>query len=193
MQTFQKMIEDYRVRLNKGLQTISEALSEGGKIYKSCLILPKFTLDIDKKISVFQGKLDGISQSFDSNVSLTSSIEGQVMTLIDQILILNIENDRILRQFGELQNLITPQMDTKLNNNVDCMKTMTQPVLSELKDVEIYAYVFSAFITILDNLKTRWDTHLGFFKKLFVDIFKHVQKIQYLPQLWHCFQRGGVE
>lgn len=61
MKTFRKMIGDDRVRLNKGLQTISEALSEGGNIYKSCLILLKFTLDIDKQISVSQGKLDNIS------------------------------------------------------------------------------------------------------------------------------------
>lgn len=52
MQTFRIMIENDRVRLNEILQTILDALSEGGKIYKSCLILPKFTVDIDKQISV---------------------------------------------------------------------------------------------------------------------------------------------
>lgn len=97
MQTFQKMIEDDRVKLNKGLRTISDVLSEGGKIYKSCLSLSKFTLDIDKQISVFQGKLDNISQTFYSNVSLASSIEGQVMPLIDQISSLNSEKERIVR------------------------------------------------------------------------------------------------
>lgn len=70
------MIRDDRVRLNKGMHTISNALVEGSKIYKSCLILPKFTIDIDKQIRVYQGKLVGISQSFDPNVSLTSSVEG---------------------------------------------------------------------------------------------------------------------
>lgn len=49
------MIEDERARLNRGLQTIFDALSEGGKIYKCCLILPKFIVDIDKQISVCQG------------------------------------------------------------------------------------------------------------------------------------------
>lgn len=52
MQTFQKVTRDDRVRLNKGLQTISEALTEDGNIYKSCLILPNFIADIDKQISI---------------------------------------------------------------------------------------------------------------------------------------------
>lgn len=128
MQTFQKMIEDDRVRLNKGLQNISEALRKGGKIYKSCLILPKFTLDIDKQINVFQGKLKGISQAFDSNVSLASSVEGQVMALIDQSLGLNSDKERIMRWIGELWNLIAPWMDTMLSNEVDCLKTIARPV-----------------------------------------------------------------
>lgn len=65
MQTFQKMIEDDRVRLNESLQTISNTLAKGGKIYNSCLMFPKFTTDMDKQISVCQSKLAGISQYFD--------------------------------------------------------------------------------------------------------------------------------
>lgn len=102
MQKFGKMLEDDRVRLKKGLQIISEALSEGEKIYKSCLILPKFRLDIDKQINVCQGKLDGISLSFDSNISLANNIEGQLMALTDQISSLNSKRERILRWVGEL-------------------------------------------------------------------------------------------
>lgn len=168
------MIEDDRVRLNKGLQTISEALTKGGKIYKSCLILPKFMVDIDKQINLCHPNLAGISQSFDCNVAITSSIEGKVMALNDQISSLNVEKDRILRKVGELWNLIAPRMDTMLSNKVDCIKAMAQPIPTELKDVEIHAYVFSAFITILDNLKIGWDTHLEFLNILFVDIFKNV-------------------
>lgn len=136
------MIEDDRVRLNKGLQTISEALTEGDKIYKSCLIQPKFTVDIDKQIGICQGKLAGISQSFDSNVALTSNIEGQVKALNDQISSLNVDKDRILRRVGELRNLIAPRMDTMLSNKVDCMKAMAQPIPTELKDVG-FMHMFS--------------------------------------------------
>lgn len=140
----------------------------------SCLILPKFTADINKQISICQGKLVGISQSFDLNITLTSSIEGQVMALNDKISSLNAEKDRILRRVGELQNLIALRMDTMLSNKVYFLKAMTQPVVTELNDVEIHAYVFSAFITFLDNLKNGWDTHLGFLKTTFSSIFKYV-------------------
>lgn len=96
------------------------------------------------------------------------------MALTDQISSLNLEKDKILSRFGELQNLISPRMDTTLSNKVDFSKTMAKPVPFELKDVEIYAYVFSAFIIVLDNLKNGWDTHLGFWKTIFADIFKYV-------------------
>lgn len=79
-----------------------------------------------------------------------------------------------MRQVGELWNLIAPRMDTMLSNKVDCIKTMVPPVLTELNDVDMYAYVFSAFIIILDNLKNGQDTHLGFLKTIFADIFKYV-------------------
>lgn len=61
-----------------------------------------------------------------------------------------------------------------LRNKVDCMKAMTQHVSYDLKEVEIHATIFSAFITILDNLKSGWDTHLGSLKTIFVDIFKYM-------------------
>lgn len=103
------------------------------------------------------------------------------MALTNQILNLNSENDRILRHVSEIWNLISPQMDTMLSNKVDFLKTMEQVVPSELKDVEIYAYVFNAFIIVLDNLKNGWDTYLGFLKTIFVDIFKYVYIIWYIP------------
>lgn len=174
MQTFQKMIETDRVRLKKGLQTILEALTEGGKIYKSCLILPKFTVNIDKQIGICQGKIARISQSFDSNVALTNNIEGKVIALNNRISSLNSDKDEILRRVGELWNLIAPQMDTMLSNKVDCMKAMAQLVLTKLKDVEIHTYVFSTFIIVFDNLKNGWDSHLRFLKTIFADIFKYV-------------------
>lgn len=49
----------------------------------SCLIFPKFTIYIDKKLSVFQGKLVSISQSFYPNVAPNSSVEGQILILND--------------------------------------------------------------------------------------------------------------
>lgn len=84
------------------------------------------------------------------------------------------DKDTILRRVGELRNLISPRLDTMLSNKVDYMKTMAQPVSSDLKDVKIHATVFSAFIRVLDNLKSGWDTHLGSLKTIFADIFKYL-------------------
>lgn len=61
-----------------------------------------------------------------------------------------------------------------LRNKVDCMKEMTQLVSYDLKEVEIHATIFIAFIIVLDNLKSGWDTHLGFLKTIFADILKYL-------------------
>lgn len=58
------MIEDDRISLVIGMISIRDALDEGGWLYKSCLILPMFTIDIDKKIKECEGQLANISQSY---------------------------------------------------------------------------------------------------------------------------------
>lgn len=153
-QIFLKMIEDDRVTLNKRLQTISDTLSEASQLYKSCLILPKFTIDIDNQIGVYQDKLPSISQSFDPIVTLTRSIEGQIIALNDQISSLQVDKEKVLRKVDELENLISIQLDTMLSNKEDCMKKISQPISSSLRELEIHATVLNEFITILDILKS---------------------------------------
>lgn len=55
VQTFLQMINNDKAQLDKELKLIDEALVEGGKIYKSCLILTNFTTEIDKQIENCRG------------------------------------------------------------------------------------------------------------------------------------------
>lgn len=61
LRTILRMVEGNRVSLITDLKDIQEALDEGGKIYKSCLLLLKFTIELDKKIKECEGQLAGIS------------------------------------------------------------------------------------------------------------------------------------
>lgn len=92
----------------------------------------------------------------------------------DQIFDLQVDKEKILRKVNELQNLIAIWIDTMLSNKVDCIKEMTQPVPSNLRELEIHATIFNAFITISDNLKNGWETHLGLFKATYADLFKYL-------------------
>lgn len=49
LETFLKMIEKDRASLITIVKVIQHELDEGGHIYKSCIVLPKFIIDIDKK------------------------------------------------------------------------------------------------------------------------------------------------
>lgn len=55
------MVEGDRTSLITAMKDIQDTLDEGGNIYKSCLILPKFTINIDKKIKECEGRLANIS------------------------------------------------------------------------------------------------------------------------------------
>lgn len=59
-----RMIEGDRASLITNMKGIQDGLEEGGKIYKSCLLLPKFTIDLDKKTKECEGQLVGISQCY---------------------------------------------------------------------------------------------------------------------------------
>lgn len=58
------MTESDRVSLITSMKGIQDALDEGGQIYKSCLIFPKFIMDIDKKIRECESQLPSISLSY---------------------------------------------------------------------------------------------------------------------------------
>lgn len=54
------------------------------------------------------------------------------------------------------------------------MREMAQHISSNLRELEIHATIFSEFITLLDNLKSGWDAHLGFLKTAYADHFKYL-------------------
>lgn len=82
--------------------------------FKSCLILPKFTIDIDKKIREYEGQLVVISQSFAPLSIFTSSLEAQIINLTNKIKRLSAEKEQLIRREGELRILVTPRLDTLL-------------------------------------------------------------------------------
>lgn len=90
-------------------------MNEGGEIYKSCLLLPKFTIEVDKKNKECEGQVAGISQTYSPQAIFVSNYEAQVMSLLDKKKCLNQEKDRIIDRVGELTNLITPRLDTLLS------------------------------------------------------------------------------
>lgn len=80
LQSFFKVVEDDRAVLQSTVKSIEHALDEGNKIYKSCLILSEFTLDIDKKIKEYEGKLAAISQTFSPHSVFASILKLKLWT-----------------------------------------------------------------------------------------------------------------
>lgn len=62
-----KEVERDRVSLKTSMKIVEETLNEGGKIFKSCLFLPKFTVEIDQQVRDLEGKLAGIGHFLHTN------------------------------------------------------------------------------------------------------------------------------
>lgn len=95
-------------KLKTFLQSIDDALAEGGKVYKTCLDFSKLTTSIDKKILDCKDHLLQISNSYNLLTNLTSSLEGLILAVMDQILRLEKERDNIIRRDTKLSNFIDP-------------------------------------------------------------------------------------
>lgn len=92
LQKLKRIIVDGRVTLDMCVKSMQDSLFEDGNIYKSCLTLPKFTQDIEKKSKEHEDQLAQMSQSFDLLSVSMSSYEDQVISLVEKIRSLSQEN-----------------------------------------------------------------------------------------------------
>lgn len=140
--------------------------------YMSCLILSKFTRDIDKKIKEYEGQLAAISQPFTPHLVFASSLEAQVMDLTDKIKSLHQERDQIINRVGDLRSLISPQLDTLLSSQQDAVSALGKAIASDLKEKEIHDYMFNTLINFLDCFLRGWNEYLKSLKITYANIFK---------------------
>lgn len=94
------------------------------------------------------------------------------MSILDRIKSLNKEKDRILGRVGEVRSLVSPRIDSLINNMKDAKDALNKRVLTDRREEEMHAYLFSGMISILESFKKGWDNHLLNLKTIFVDIFK---------------------
>lgn len=154
------------------MKCIQDALDEGSHIYKSCLILPKFTIDIDKKIRECEGQLSRISQSYAPQSVSASDFESQVFCILNKIKSLNQVMDKILGRIGEVRNFITPQIYSLMSSMQDAKDALDKPFLIDRQRAKMHAYLFSRMINILKSLKKAWDNHFLSLRTIFADMFK---------------------
>ncbi|XP_059073528.1 uncharacterized protein LOC131874258 [Cryptomeria japonica] len=147
MRTVLRMISGDKTKLVSCVKSIQDALVEGGKIYKLCLLLLKFTIEIEKKIKEHEVNLANLSQSFDPQSIFVSKKEDQVISLLDKIKSLNQEKDKIVGRVRELRSLITPQLDSFLSSLQDAHNANKSAPI-DLRAAKMQAYLFSALISI---------------------------------------------
>lgn len=134
--TLKKMILRDRATLGDYMKSMQDAINEVGNLYKSCLSLGKFTVDIEKKSREFKDQLGSISQSVDPLTNSLSSHENQVISLLEKIGSSNHDHEQILGKFGEIRSLIIPKLDIILISIHDAQNALKVDELEDLKTVE---------------------------------------------------------
>lgn len=109
-----------------------------------------------------------------NQIPKTDSIEAHILNITEQIRNFEKEKGRMIRQTGELWNLIGLRLDTLVYYKLDYIQNMSPETPTEIAAIEFHAYVLNRFISILEKLRAGWNTYLGFLKMAYVDILKHV-------------------
>lgn len=100
------------------------------------------------------------------------SHEDQVISLLDKIKILFYDKEKFIGRVGELRGLITPKLDTMFIALKESQDALGSKDLTDLRSAEMWSYLFSGLISMLECLKKGWDNHLKSLKNTFSDIFK---------------------
>lgn len=105
----------------------------GGKVYKYCLVLSKFTEANEKKVKEIEHQLVTISNTFDPLANSVCSQESQVMSLLNQIKNLKFENERIIGRVCELKGLISSKIEMMADALKEAKDATTTPDPVSLK------------------------------------------------------------
>lgn len=115
------MISTEKTKIHTYLQSIDEALAEEGKVYKTCLDFSKFVASLDKKIMDYKSQLLQISHAYNPTSNLTSSLQGPILAVMDQLLKLEKERDSVIRRATKIWNFIGPRLDNLLCHKIKCI------------------------------------------------------------------------
>ncbi|XP_059075386.1 uncharacterized protein LOC131875318 [Cryptomeria japonica] len=131
------MIAKDKVTLDACVKSMQDSLSEGGNLCKSCLSQSNFTADIEKKSKAHEDELECISHSvYPLSVSLGSH-ENQVISLVDKMISLSHNRERIIGRVGEIRSLITPKLDIMLNALKDTRDALASDLSGDITAPEM--------------------------------------------------------
>lgn len=145
---------------------------EHQNLYKSCLSLNNFTMDIEKKSQEYKDQLENISKLVGPLSNSLSHLKKQVISLLEKIQNLSYDQERLIGRVGELRSHIVPELDMILNCLKDAQNALKKDDPDDLKTREVQSYLFNGFIIVFENLQKGWDSHLDSLKNLYAYIFK---------------------
>lgn len=170
--TLKKMITKGRATLSNYVKSMQDAISVGGKLYKTHLSLKKFTIDIEKKYEEYKDQLEILSYFIVPLINSLSHHENHVISLLEKIQSLSYDRESLIGRVGEHRSHTVPKLDILLNTLRDAQNALKADDPDDIKTTKAQSYVFSGFIAIFENLQKGWNSHLDSLKNLYTYIFK---------------------
>lgn len=101
-----------------------------------------------------------IANSFDGLTALTSSIDGQILSLENQFFSFEKEKDKIIRRARNLRGLVSPRLDSLGVHKRECMDMLEKPTSLDTQEKESLSHLLNGLASMFDTFKSRWDTYL---------------------------------
>lgn len=141
-------------------------------MYRACCNTDILKANVNNKIKELQEKIANIANSFDEFISLTTSIDGQILILENQIYVLEKERDKIIRRARSLRGLVSPRLDSLSVHKEECMDMVGKPTPEEVNEKESFTHILSGLVSISSTFKIGWDTYLELLEKAYPKILK---------------------
>lgn len=144
-------------------------------VYRVYCNIEILTANVDQRLKELHEKIANIANSFDGLTSLTTSIDGQILTLENQVFSFEKERDKIIRRARSLRDLVSPRLDLFGVHKRECMDMLAKPTLAEVTEKETLAYLLSGLVSISETFKTSWDTYVQLLEKAYPEILRLVK------------------
>lgn len=125
--TFDQLIETGKKKIEDKLILIEVCLQQCTNIYRVCCNIESLTTNVDSRLKELYNKMAKIANSFDGLTILTTSIDGQILSLENQIFSFEKERDKIMRRPRNFRGLVSSKLNTLGVHKRECMELIAKP------------------------------------------------------------------
>lgn len=169
---FDQLIVTAKEKIEEKLISIEVCLKQCTNIYRVCCNIGSLIANVNDRLRELYDKMGTIANSFDGITTLTTSIDGKILSLENQVFAFEKEKEKILRRARNLRGLVSPRLDSLGVHKRECMDMLAKPTPVDTQEKELFAHLLSGLASVLNTFKSGCDTYLKLLQKAYLKILK---------------------